>query len=256
MLPAGAARGNYLGLHKEDPMKGTSPYGLALALLLAPHVQSQPDAGSDLIAIDVLLEPDTVLMEQAKAVNARLQQSYPKGFALDAKHAPHVTLVQRFVRAKDLQAIAAAVAKAASAGPQLPLELHATSYETVEWDGLGLLVLLVGRSSDLIQLAGNIVQAVQPFAVNGGTPSAFVKSPGEAIHPKTVDHVEHFVPASSGDRYLPHVTVGAAQPDFARKLQDEPFKGLPFRAVNIAIFQLGDLGTAQKRLWTWHTQSH
>ena len=55
-----------------------------------------------LIAIDVLLEPDQTMIGKANAVNARLRGNYPAGYSLDATHAPHVTLLQRFVRAKEL----------------------------------------------------------------------------------------------------------------------------------------------------------
>lgn len=41
-----------------------------------------------LIAINVLLDPDAATVERAQAVNARLRESYPDGFALDANHAP------------------------------------------------------------------------------------------------------------------------------------------------------------------------
>jgi len=61
------------------------------------------------IAINVLLDPDAPTVERARAVNARLRENFPQGFALDANHAPHITLLQRFVRTADLDAIANAV---------------------------------------------------------------------------------------------------------------------------------------------------
>ena len=64
-----------------------------------------------LIAINVLLDPDAATVEKAQAANARLREDYPDGFALDANHAPHVTILQRFVRTADLDAVANAVAE-------------------------------------------------------------------------------------------------------------------------------------------------
>ena len=64
-----------------------------------------------LIAINVLLNPDTATVERARAVNARLREDYPHGFALDANHVPHITLLQRFVRTADLDKAANAVAE-------------------------------------------------------------------------------------------------------------------------------------------------
>ncbi|MFM8331412.1 MAG: hypothetical protein ACKN9T_06960 [Candidatus Methylumidiphilus sp.] len=42
---------------------------------------------------------------------ARLLENYPVGFALDADHTPHITLLQRYVRRVDLAQVQAAVAK-------------------------------------------------------------------------------------------------------------------------------------------------
>ncbi len=49
-------------------------------------------------AIDILLEPDTTMLQRAEAANARLLKIFPKGYSLDASHRPHITIVQRFVR--------------------------------------------------------------------------------------------------------------------------------------------------------------
>ena len=59
-----------------------------------------------LIAINVLLDPDAATVEKARTVNARLRESYPDGFALDANHAPHITILQRFVRTADVDLVA------------------------------------------------------------------------------------------------------------------------------------------------------
>ena len=42
-------------------------------------------------AIDIALEPDATMIQHAKAANARLLKEFPKGFALDATHHPHVS---------------------------------------------------------------------------------------------------------------------------------------------------------------------
>ena len=49
-----------------------------------------------------MLEPDAVMLRHAAANNTRLLQAYPQGFALDAAHRPHITLLQCFVRTADL----------------------------------------------------------------------------------------------------------------------------------------------------------
>ena len=56
-----------------------------------------PVAQPAVTAIDILLEPDATMLQHAAANNARLLEVNPQGFALDAAHRPHITLIQRFV---------------------------------------------------------------------------------------------------------------------------------------------------------------
>jgi len=67
--------------------------------------QVSPSEQLPVTAIDVLLEPDSTMLEHAAANNARLLKVFPKGFALDEMHRPHITLVQRFVRTADLDQV-------------------------------------------------------------------------------------------------------------------------------------------------------
>jgi hypothetical protein len=61
-----------------------------------------------LTAIDIALEPYAVVMSRAFTDNVTLRENVPQGFALDATHHPHITLLQRFVRTADLPSIYAA----------------------------------------------------------------------------------------------------------------------------------------------------
>ena len=61
-----------------------------------------PAPQSEITAIDILLEPDATMLEHCKADNARLLGAIRKGFALDATHTPHITMLQCFVRTADL----------------------------------------------------------------------------------------------------------------------------------------------------------
>jgi hypothetical protein len=70
------------------------------SLLGASHAQEIA-----VTAIDILLEPDTTMVRRAQADNTRLLNAYPKGFALDATHQLHLTLVQLFVRTADLHKV-------------------------------------------------------------------------------------------------------------------------------------------------------
>src|ERR1700744_3342149 len=79
--------------------------GLAMTLASAQGVSAQQNA---VTAIDIALEPDATMMQHAKAANARLLKSFPKGFPLDETHHPHVTMLQQFVRTDDLDKVFAA----------------------------------------------------------------------------------------------------------------------------------------------------
>ena len=68
----------------------------------ANELATKQTSDDKLVAIDILLEPDQTMIAKARAVNAGLRGNYPGGYELDATHAPHVTLLQRFVRAKRL----------------------------------------------------------------------------------------------------------------------------------------------------------
>src|SRR5664279_6248630 len=74
--------------------KGVPPTGdcNAEATALALGYQA-----SSVTAIEILLQPDATMLQNAAANNARLLKEYPKGFALDETHTPHITMLQCFV---------------------------------------------------------------------------------------------------------------------------------------------------------------
>jgi hypothetical protein len=48
------------------------------------------------------------MIQHAMAANARLRKAFPKGFALDETHHPHISMLQQFVRTSDLDKVSAA----------------------------------------------------------------------------------------------------------------------------------------------------
>jgi len=214
------------------------------------------DRGSRVIAIDVLLLPDATMSKRAEAANARLRGNYPQGYTLGPAQAPHITLVHRYVRERDLPAIEAAIAKLADAANPLDWQLVASGYTSAIWDGVAITTIGIERTSKLDRLQQDVVNAVKPFAVTGGTAAAFSTTRElPKIDPDIVKYVEHFTANSSGKKYSPHVTIGVAHEDFVKKLKDEPVEKFAFRPAAVAIYQLGNFGTAQKSLWVWKPQS-
>jgi hypothetical protein len=63
---------------------------------------------NDITAIDILLDPDAIMIHHAQAANTKLLQNYPRGFSLGGVHAPHVTVLQRYVKTVDLPKVYAA----------------------------------------------------------------------------------------------------------------------------------------------------
>jgi 2'-5' RNA ligase len=205
-------------------------------------------ADDRVIAIDVLLEPDRSMTDKSRSLNATLRENYQAGYALDATHMPHVTLLQRFVRAKDLDAVTAAIAKVLVTEQPTAMKLKTTSLDYVRFAGLAVAVLVVERTPELVRLHNKITNAVAPFSVSGGTPPAFVGADAVA---GTVDWVETFVPKASGENFQPHVTAGIATEAFLKQLKAAPFEPFAFWPDALAVFQIGNFGTAAKKLWEY-----
>jgi 2'-5' RNA ligase len=206
-----------------------------------------------LIAINVLLDPDAATVERAQAVNARLRESYPDGFALDANHAPHITLLQRFVRTADLDAIANALKGVLQTEQPMNWETRAIGLYSLADKDLRLVGIVIEPTQDLRRLQQRIIDAVAPFAVEQGTGEAFAPRPdGGAIGQPTLDYVNTFVGLRTGTNYHPHLTVGIGTRDFVDALQAEPFQPFPVRADSVSLYQLGDYGTAQRKLHELH----
>jgi phosphoserine phosphatase len=201
-----------------------------------------------LIAIDVLIEPDQMMIGKSRAVNARLRENFPAGYELDASHAPHVTLLQRFVQAKDIDAVIDAISKVLVAERPTEIQLKVSGCDYVIWGGKAVTAFIVERTPELMRLHQKVLDAVAPFSVSGGTAAAFV---GTEINSETIGWVEAFIPKSSGEHYVPHVTLGVANEDFVKRIKAESYEAFTFKADGVAIYQLGNLGTATKMLWQY-----
>jgi hypothetical protein len=49
----------------------------------------------------------------------------------------------------------------------------------------------------------------------------------------------------------PHVTVGIASQDYLKKMLAEPFDEFTFSPAGASVYQLGNFGTARKKLKAW-----
>jgi len=203
-------------------------------------------------AIDILLEPDATMLKHAEAVNARLLKVYPKGFALDATHRPHITMVQRFVRTADLDKVYAAVGKVFAGAHVTGMKLEAFKYYYLPDQDNGISGIVAKPTTELLKLQQDVIAAVAPFTVETGTSAAFVTTPDDpVINPALINYVSAFIPKSSGEYFNPHVTTGVAPRAYLDKMLAEPFEKFTFSPAGAAVYQLGQFGTASKRLKEW-----
>src|SRR5208282_6001683 len=94
-------------------------------------------------AIDILLEPDVTMLQRAQVVNDRLLKVFPKGFALDASHRPHITLVQRFVLTENLDKVYGAVGKVFASVNVTGLKLEAFKHYYISDKDIGLAGIVI-----------------------------------------------------------------------------------------------------------------
>jgi len=204
-------------------------------------------------AIDILLLPDATMLGHAQSVNANHRKVYPQGFAFDATHRPHLTIIQRFVRSTDLDKVYAAVGKIIPSTNLAGMKLEAFKYYYVPNGDVGVSGIVAKPTPELLKLQRDLIAAVAPFTVQTGDSSAFFTTPDDPnIDQALIDYVSTFVPKRSGEHFNPHVSTGVAPRTYLDKLIAEPFELFTFSPAGVAVYQLGQFGTAAKKLKEWN----
>ena len=226
---------------------------LSIGLLASLSANAQQSGDPPPVtAIDILLEPDAVMIRHAEAANERLLKVFPKGFALGKTHQPHISTLQRYVRTADLDKVYEAVGKVLAEEKPTTWKLKAYKYYYIPWKDIGLAGIVVEPTDDLLRYQQKLIDAVAPFTVKTGTASAFVTTKEDPeINQPTIDYVATFVPDASGKKFNPHVTIGIASQDYLKKLLDEKFEAFTFSPVGVSVYHLGNFGTARKKLKSW-----
>jgi hypothetical protein len=203
-------------------------------------------------AIDIALEPDATMIEQAAAANERLVKDFPKGFALGEMHKPHISCLQRYVKTADLDKVYEAVGEVLAEEKPTSWKLKADKYYYIPWKDLGLAGIVIEPTDDLIRYQKKLIDAVAPFTVKTGTAAAYVTTKEDPdINQPTIDYVAKFVPDETGEKFNPHVTIGLATQDYLKKMLDEKFDVFRFSPAGASVYQLGNFGTARKKLKAW-----
>ena len=208
-----------------------------------------PPVAAAVTAIDILLEPDATMLQHSADNNARLLKVFPKGFALDAAHRPHITMLQCFVRNADLDKVYAAAGKVLAAANVTAMKLEAFKYYYAPAGVTGIAGICAKPTPEILQLQADIIAAAKPFMVETGPIGAFTAPhDNPAIDAAIIQYVSTFVPKMSGENFNPHVSTGVAPTAYLDQMLTEPFKPFTFSPAGAAVYQLGPFGTAAKKL--------
>lgn len=226
--------------------KGVPPTGdcNAEAAALALGYQASP-----VTAIDILLEPDATMLQKCDANNARLLAVFPKGFSLDATHAPHITVLQCFVRPADLDQLYAAEEKVLAAANVTAMKLEAFKYYYAPGGAVGVAGICAKPTPEILKLQADVIATAKPFMQETGPIGAFTAPhDNPAIDAALIGYVATFDPKMSGANYNPHVSTGVAPTAYLDAMLAEPFENFTFSPAGAAVYQLGPFGTAAKKL--------
>lgn len=199
---------------------------------------------SQIIAINVAFLPDAETRARAIAVNTRLRENYPAGFALGEDRLVHITLAQAFVAEKNLDVIWRKIKEVPMSG-----KLRVEKFDFFpRHDGLGSSGWDLSLPLWLRTAQQEVEDLLKPFAETG-THEAFFRAPGEGEIPQsTLNYVKRFFSAHSGPHYNPHITLGRARQDFLEGIRAEPLEPFDVGLEQLGIFQLGSHGTCRKTL--------
>jgi hypothetical protein len=214
------------------------------------RAQDAPATGDNKVtAIDILLDPDATMVQHATAANAELLKNFPQGFTLGGEHAPHVSMLQRYVYTADLDKVFAAADKVFAKENPTSWKLRAFKYYYFPDKSIGLAGIVIEPSSDLLRLQKELIDAVAPFTAPTGTAAAFVTTPQDPdIIAPLIEYVRVFIPEHSGEHYSPHVTTGVGTIEYLDALLAKPFDTFAFSPVGASVYHLGNYGTAMVKL--------
>jgi hypothetical protein len=133
------------------------------------------------------------------------------------------------------------------------MKLEAFKYYYAPVADTGVAGIVARPTPELIQLQKDLISAVSPFTVETGPWSAFITTPDDPNNAALAGYVSDFVRKYSGEHFNPHVSTGVASRVYLDKMLAEPFQPFTFSPAGAAVYQLGQFGTAAKKLkgWDW-----
>jgi hypothetical protein len=225
---------------------------MSLALCCFLSQKGAAMSQSQVKAIDILLEPDARMLAHAESNNARLRKQFPDSFALDAEHRPHITLLQCFVAADDLEALCDAAGVVVRNANVTSMQLQAVRYGYTPGPGMGVAGIWVAVTPQLAKLQADLIAAAAPLMVQTAGIDAFTAGHGNpAFDAALIAYVSGFVAKGAGAKFEPHVSTGLAATDYLDRMVAEPFVPFAFAPATAAVYQLGPFGTAARLLKRW-----
>ena len=202
-----------------------------------------------IIAIDVLLTPSKEMNEQALYLSGLIIKNNPSSMQLDKNHIPHITLLQCFVKERDLPEIESSLKGLYEMIKPDLLYASGLVYNKENEDSFAM--VQIDNSEQLSKIHKETIERVKPFIVKDGSESAFVPNPdGSPIDEFTIAYVPKFIEDYSFENFDPHISLGVAKKVFLDSLSGNVFQPIRFKTTSLSIYQLGDSGTAQKQLWS------
>jgi hypothetical protein len=204
---------------------------------------------SPVTAMDIVLEPDSTMIERAQAANAALRKNFPKGYALDDEHRPHISVMGGYVYTSNLDKIYSTAAEVLATEKILSWKMKAFKHYYIPLQKIGLGGIVVEPTPDMVRLQGKLIDALAPYMSPTGTDAAYAKTPSAPeINQATLDAVATYLSEHTGEHYSPHVTIGVGTADYLDALLAAPFPTFTFSAVGVSAYQFGNFGTAAKLL--------
>ena len=156
------------------------------------------------------------------------------------------------MRTADLDKVYEAVGKVLAEEKPTGWKLKAYKYYYIPWKDIGLAGIVVEPTDDLIRYQQELIDAVAPFTVEDGDRGGVRHHEGRPRDQPADDRLRRDVRAEgTGKKFNPHVTIGLAPQDYLKKMLDEKFDVFTFSPAGASVYQLGNFGTARKKLKAW-----
>ena len=224
-----------------------------LASLVGAVQSSRAGELSPVTAIDILIEPNSTMITHAQTANARLLKAFPKGFALDASHRPHISCLQRYVKTADLDKVYEAVGKVLAEEKPTSWKLKAYKYYYIPWKDVGLAGIVIEPTADLLRYQTEADRRRCPIHREDGDCCSLRHDGGgprdqPANNQLRRRHLCRMKPAKD----LIRTSRSASPPEeYLKRLLDEKFEAFTFSPAGVSVYQLGNFGTARTKLKGW-----